>query len=409
MPRSRKLLANLSKHTVSYSLNSAQASWAELLTGVNLFSNGCAGYAHPTSSLNTLAVFTEADLLAVPKTIEPSSGSTVAVVNVPIILPRSRDRLWLADGSLPTNRLFSPSELSAESIFKSYLPRAYESHAGAARLPQMALVNRCIETESQRLLCVASLFQRKGLSKFVYRLSLFDQLAHLLGIRFLEAADLSSFGNLSNFLRELDDVVESFSAHGNLQMSFISNYSHEPCRATLNLNLVLAAGGFTQLADAQNLARASTQRMNVATAMWKPTVHNLTSLEGCLDTSRTAAASPVAGCIYINKRTVFDDGIVDDDNYLTVRGKVVSYLQNFLISQYGSSFEIEVHPSDFNKTKAPDLIVKIDGVEFQNLSASMAPITPLTTHVAKGFALLPERLNVAEQISATQLASLLND
>lgn len=408
LPRSRELLATLSQHLVMYSLNSAQASWAELLTGANLFANGCAGYAYPILSLNTLSVFTETDLLAPARLVDPSSGSTAVVANVPIVLPRSRDRLWLADGSLPTNRLFSPAQLNEEVIFRQYLPRAYESHAGAARLPLAPLIARCIEIELQRLTCVISLFHRTGWSKFVYRLSFFDQLAHLLGLRFLEAEDLFSFGEIKKFLRELDEAIKHFSLQENLQMSFVSNYSHAPCVGTLNLNLVLAAGGFTELADAQTLSRANTQRMNVASAMWKPTAHNLTTLEGCLDTSQTLAASPVSGCVYINKRTVFDDGIVDDDDYLTVRGDVISYLHKFLSPRYGQGYAIDVYPHELNSTKAPDLIVKIDGVEFQNLSPSMAPITPLTTHIAKGFALLPERLESEAHISATQLASVLN-
>lgn len=404
LPQSRLLVESLYKLPIKFSSNSAQSNWAEILTGTNTFKNGCAGYAHPSSSLNSLTVFTESDLLEPARLVEPDDGLTSVVINVPVLLPKPETRLWLADGSLPINRFVSPSELRSNGLFKQYSPRPYKSHAGATTLPQLDLMRRCIELETQRLSCAVSLYKQKNWSKFVYRVSLFDHLFHLIGLNFLSAKDLSIFDALMGFLVDFDNAIQLFSSS---KLSFVSCYSHTACRTTLNLNLLLAQGGFLQLTSEASAPRAQSERLKVATTMWQPSTHYMTTMEGRLQTSSTTAASPISGCVYVNKSSVFADGIVSDSDYQKVREEVSNYLQNLLSRRFGNRFSLAVHPDEFNHTCAPDLIVNIEGVEFQNLSESSSPVTPLTTHSATGFALIPQQLQ-SSKITATDLASLLN-
>ncbi len=403
MPRFRALSGKLLTSSLEFSSSAPQSAWAEILTGVNIFSSGCAGYAHPTSSLNRLSVFTETDLLKPALLVEASEGAPSVAINIPLLLPRPANRIWLSDGSLPINKFVSPSQLRSDPIFDQYEPRPYKSHAGATTLTQIDLLNRCIDLESRRLSCALSLFNSKNWSTFVYRVTLFDYLFHLVGLNYLQATDLSIFGALRKFLLELDSAIEVFTADDAVKAALISAYSHVACVGTLNLNLVLAQGNYLRLAEHSSV-RTNTERMKVATSLWKPTTHYLTTLEGRLETSESLAASPVAGCIYINKNSVFEDGIVTDENYKKLRSDVANYLHNFLSSGLSHPFKIEIHPAELNHTTAPDLFISIDGVEFHNLSVNA--ITPHTTHKASGFALLPERFAV-NNITPPELASWL--
>ncbi len=146
LPRSRKHLESLSLAKLETSSNSAQAIWAELLTGASSFSNGCGGYSYASSTLNNLQVFTEKYLLVPARLVEAEVDSTAVVINIPILLPKPPNRIWLSDGSLPTNRNFSPSDLRSDDLFQRYLPRPYKSHAGATTQAQSIVIEACLES-----------------------------------------------------------------------------------------------------------------------------------------------------------------------------------------------------------------------------------------------------------------------
>lgn len=406
LPHSKKLIDKLAVLQLCLSAPAAQLVWGELLTGKSVFYNGCAGYAHPVSSLNNLAVFSEPDFLVKPTLIEVEPGSRAVSINVPMLRPDDESRVWLSDGSLSINKSVSPASLRKEQIFHDYQPRPYKSHAGAMTLPQAQLVERCLEVEMDRLACAVSLFERKDWSKFVYRLTVFDQLFHLLGLRYLAADSLAVYPALQRFLTALDEAVVLFLKYQPVNFALVSCYSHQSCKSTLNLNLVLESGGFLELASEEELARSRSDRSRVAAALWQPSTHYFKTLEGCLRTSSTVAASPVSGCVYVNKSSVFEDGIVSDAEYKKVRTAVADYLTDFLMTRFGSRFSIAVHPEDVNKSSAPDLIVKIDGVEFENLSRAAVPVKPLTTHSATGFALISKK-SERNNMNAPDLASLL--
>lgn len=406
LPRSKELVDSLSVVRLSTSGSSSQLAWAELLTARNVFQNGCAGYAHPVSSLNNLAVFSEPELLVKPGLIEVESGSSSVSINVPILRPNDESRFWLSDGSLSINKCVSPSYLRKEPIFRDYQPRPYKSHAGAMTLPQTQLIERCLDVEMDRLAGAVNLFERKNWSKFVYRVTVFDQLFHLLGLRYLAAENLAVYPALQRFLTALDEALVLFLKYQSANFALISCYSHVTCKTTLNLNLVLESGGFLQLASEDELAQNRSERSRIAATLWQPTTHYFKTLEGCLRTSSTVAASPVSGSVYVNKSSVFEDGIVPDAEYKKVRTAVADYLTDFFTTRFGGGFSIEVHPEDVNKTCAPDLIVKIEGVEFENLSRAAVPVPPLTTHSPTGFALISKK-SERNNMNAPDLASLL--
>ena len=397
----------MSLHGLSCFFNSSTPVWSEILTGVSWSGNGCAGFSRPIDSLNKLAVFSEGDLLSPISLIDDSGPLSPVVINVPLVEPR-KNRYWLSDGSLPTNKLVSPKVLNTEPIFAQYLPRPYPSHAYATASNHAVLVHECIALERHRLSCAVALFDREKFSSFVYRLTIFDLLSHILGTGFLQASDLTIFGALKSFLSELDDALAKMMRKYPKDVSIVSAFSHTACTNTVNLNLLLANGRFLSVTDAAAQNRADDERMRVAELRfgWEPSSHHLTTLEGRLNTSSTLAASPVSGCVYINRKNTFKDGAVTESDYLNVRLQVENYLRSAL-KQFGSNLSIQTYQHDSNSTIAPDLVVSVKGVEFQNLSADALPITPLTTHDNEGFALLPKARKAPEKIRTTQLASLL--
>ncbi|HEY9732137.1 MAG TPA: hypothetical protein V6C89_09495 [Drouetiella sp.] len=404
MPRFQARFKRLKTSVLEFSSSAPQSAWSEILTGTKTFDNGCAGYAHPSSSLNKSVIFTETDLLKPPFLVEADQGSAAVAINIPLLLPKPGNRIWLSDGSLPINKFVSPSSLRSHPAFAQYEPRPYKSHAGASTVFQRDLLRRCVDVEAKRLACALSLFKSGDWSTFVYRITLFDHLFHLIGLNFLQATDLSIYGALKSFLAELDEAIEIFSSDEAVKTAFVSAYSHVACLGTLNLNMVLAQGNYLKLADEESASRTHADRVKVASALWETTTHYLSTLEGRLLTSATIAASPVAGAIYMNKSAVFVDGIVDKENYKKLRSDVALYLHNFLSAGYNRPFNIEIHPAEYNDTLAPDIVVSVDGIEFHNLGHKA--ITPRTTHKASGFALLPERFAV-NNITATKLASWL--
>lgn len=404
MPRFRAQLDGMTTSPLEFSSSAPQSAWSEILTGTGIFSNGCAGYAHPSSSLNKSVIFTETDLLTPVLLAGVNKDLPCVSINIPLLLPSPEKRIWLSDGSLPINKFVSPSRLRSDAKFAQYEPRPYKSHAGAATVFQPELLKRCVEIERNRLACALSLFHSKNWSTFLYRITLFDYLFHLLGLNFLRATDLSVFSVLKNFLSELDGALEIFLSDDAIKIALLSAYSHVACMGTLNLNMVLAQGQFLKLADEATSSQTHNERVKVATSLWEPTTHYLTTLEGRLQSSETVAASPVAGGLYINKNSVFDDGIVSDENYKKIRSDIADYLHNFFSSGLGRPFKIEVHPAERNHTLAPDLFVSMEGVEFHNLSGNA--ITPRTTHKATGFASIPKRFAV-NNIKAPELASWL--
>jgi hypothetical protein len=407
LPKSSSVLNRLKLHSMTSPSSTAQAAWAEVLTGVHWSVNACGGYSRPNGTLNQLSTFSEFDLLKPVLLADDNESKPFVVINLPILLPKP-NRIWLSDGSLPTNNLVSPKQLLKERCFKEYLPRAYPSHAFATTASSSLLIRRCIEVETIRLRCAVSIFKQHKFSCFIYRLSIFDYLFHILGLNFLGAKDLAVYAELKEFLRELDSAIEMFSEKEPDNVAVVSAYSHIPCRMTLNLNDVLSNGGFLKLTKSGDSIRNDAHRLKVATALqgWEPSTHYLASQEGQLDTSSTIAASPVAGCVFINKRTTFFDGIVEAQDVESVATEVENYLRSFCAQRFGQ-FKIEKRLQNREETYAPDFMVDIESVEFHNLSSDVVAITPLTTHSSKGFVMLPKGCCNSENIRATQLASFI--
>lgn len=342
--------------------------------------------------------------------------ANAVAVNVPILRPNVAGRVWLSDGSLPTNILVYPPKLAALSPFSQYKARPF---AGLATVgaDTTKSAHAVLDIELGRLHCVTELLKSKDWTSFIWRVTAFDLLTHIFGLNFFAAADLQIYAKFQSFVHELDETFAALIAAPEVRLVLVSGYSHVECRQTLNLNQVLEQGGFLRFEAArQGLHRRGTDRFSAAAVVTgsEPGLNQLGSGEGRIDLQQTVAASPVSGCVYINKNSCFEDGIVGDDEIVKVRRDVHSYLKKTLESTFGSGVSIEANPliCAYEKTAVPDFIVSIDGVELHDMkeSAFREYDLPRTTHHPAGFVWMPgSSASTAGTLNLTQIRGLLAD
>ena len=397
LPKSRRYFNLDSPLAVEGSvLTSPQGLWSEVLTSCDWTINGCVGYSHPRRSLNALAVMQERDLFVPPKfAAEETPESRTLSINMPLLMPKAKVRDWLSDGSQPVAYRVKPSKLLTHPELQDYSPRAFSDLSSALGRPSAGA--QFIECEKQRIDCAAILMQSRQWQRCFWRMSVFDDLSHFVGMGFLKARDLLITKPLLQLLDHLDDLLDAILSSGEATVHIVSTFSHVACQGMLNLNNLLATGGFFTTEGNENEFRSKTNRMAASllfTGMDDITNFTLRSHEGQLKTSHTLAASPVSGCIYINAKEYFDDGIVDAHSRHSIHQRLGSFLHDTLGKKFWGSAKIVENDEQSLKLAAgpmPDFVVSIDGIEFSdqpNPPRSLNDI-PRTTHRASGFVLLP--------------------
>lgn len=326
-------------------LTAPSAIWGEILTGEPWYKNGCSGYSMPQRSLNSTKIVSEKDL-KVPFKYLPQNTAQL-IVNVPLVMPKEPHRTWLSDGSLPMPVVMSPSSLASVEPFSQYTPRRYSALESMYQSITNTLEN-LLDEEKTRLECARALMHRQEWSTCIVRLSLFDRLAHLIGIDYLTDLSLSYTGVVDYFLSLLDDWLESILAGGE-PVSIVSAFSHTRCRARFNLNKLLRDGSFL---DFQNsdlhsshrvLAFAGATEIEEVESSSRPAeqihhfhVRTRSCHQPTFDVSKTIAASPTQGCIWINWEDRFADGIVESVERTMIRQQLRDFLNRELASRFES-------------------------------------------------------------------------
>ena len=414
LPKSRPLLElGLFAKLDSGVLTSATAIWAEILTGKPWHHNGCAGYSAPNDSLNNLKVINE-DELSDPTSwlLRGSEGELDVLINIPLVQPNKSTRIWLADGSLPTNLRVVPRSLFEAGPFRDYEPRPYADYATAFSSPSKNS-SASIASEMKRIDCAVQLHRTAAWSQFIWRITLFDQLAHLAGLDILSAPDLSLFDELKLLMDHLDIALYEMLSEPGINWIVLSAFSHVPCGGKANINTLLKDGHFLRWLPATQAVNAGGRQEAVSAITKAPLAkHANVSMEACIDLKSTVAASPVSGCIWINRAERFKDGIVSDADYEIVYADVRDYLWTVLSRRFASVI-IEENPRRTAKERnlSPDFMVWVEGVEFHNLpcDGSQSAHLPRTTHNPSGFVLTNCTNYKSEyKMTPTQVAGLIN-
>ena len=410
-PKSRKYFRAL--ENIDFESNcftTAQPVWAEILTGKPWYQNGCVGYAQPQTSLNKLVAFSEKNLSVEASLIRPKEGSKAIIINTPILVPDTATRIWLSDGSLPLNKLVSPRTLLETKPFSEYKPRPYVD-IGSALVSTRESLENIINIEALRIEAALALLKTDW-STFICRFTAFDHLAHILGKDFLETNDLEIFPLLNSLMESLDEFFQYVLSLADVEIFILSAFSHQACRSTLNLNRVLQEAKFlsakpsifseeedTHRRAAVSLVRNVGSRKNLSS-----------SYEGRIVTVQTVAASPVSGCVYINSKGKFADGLVEKTAYQETRAVVSSYLNNTLTRHYGARVTVRQNPvADLFDVALPEFVVRIDGVEFDNMyeNGMRDYDLPRTTHCSKGFVMMPSAIAKSTKIEPWQIKDLM--
>lgn len=378
---------------------SAQPIWAELLTGEPWFKNGCAGYSRPAGSLNKVEVVSEEHLL---RPVNLLRDRRSIVINVPLLRPDNRTRIWLSDGSSPSGHIVSPERLREDEPFSSYEPRPYSSIIEMLSSPRKAIA-KCLEIEMKRLVCAQALLRKEDWEICIFRSLLFDQLVHLFGPAEYTQKNLQVSEAIRSYTSSLDDTLSWYIQRpGQFDVWLLSCFSHASCKRRLSLNGILRDGGFLTDARKESSHPALSvwsRREEVAAAFsgfnGASVPDRVTWSEGMLATERTSAASPMAGCIFINDEQRFADGNVKLDQFQSTLTEVSNFLRERLMDAAGQNVSVVVNPnSHLHLPGLPDIIVQADGIEFVDVEDPKmdAFSTPQSTHAAHGFVFFPPSL-----------------
>jgi hypothetical protein len=411
MPKTKSFIENGDIHVLdNHLLTQPQPIWAEILTGTPWYENGCSAYSRPSGTLNRLMVVTEKELLTRAKLLDEKNGGNVVSINLPIVKSKPPRRLWLSDGSLPTNKQVSPPALLKCEPIKSYESRPFKDIGSAIGLPATS-AHSSIAVEKIRIDSALYLLRNFQCDRFILRLTLFDHLYHLLGINYLQTENHVMHDEIVEFCLYLDAAMSEIIAAFAGDVIILSGYSHLPCTKTLSLNYLLEHSGLLMVSEQADETKK--QRISVTNVVLGHEASDsiLCSYEGQIDAKATVAASPTSGTVYINRSDVFENGSVTPASYEEKRLAVRQLLQKAAVSRFGDAVHIQEAPRESMKIAAPipEFIVNIDGVEFHNIRDAnlREQDTPRTTHSSSGFVVVPKgRLNKDESVKLTDITEL---
>jgi predicted AlkP superfamily phosphohydrolase/phosphomutase len=401
-------------------LTNPQAMWAEIFTGRSWFDSGCPGYTKPVNNLNNAKIVTESDWLSPTDLIGGSTESPAIIINMPLLLPDDRFRIWLADGSLPLMNSVSPAKIAEVNPFNTYRARAFTFAAeGLSNLSKS--VASCLQIEDERLRCAVQLLKQQDWHTCYWRVSIFDTLQHLLGCDLLELSNLSFGRQIEEFLVRLNSALCQMCNLADNPV-LISTFHLSPCHARFNLNDLLSLGGFCRFAgNSTNAAIAQRKEAakTIAASRQEISKHAkaVVATSNYLDLSKTQASSPSSGLIYLNRSRYFKDGIVGEAEAADLMDAITSYLSNYLQDQFAgqdnwSIVTIDKGQLESNRNEAtPDLLVQIDGVDFHNTQGQgvIDYINhPRSLHAPGGFFCFPDSM-MPKQISTKQAHTILQE
>ncbi|HEY9868317.1 MAG TPA: hypothetical protein V6D08_04065 [Candidatus Obscuribacterales bacterium] len=396
-------------------LPNAPAIWSEILSGRSWLALSCPGYARPAASLNDVRIVTESDLRFSLSLLSSVPGSDTVVANLPLVLP-GHGRLWLSDGSLPLAQVVSPPDLAGRAPFDAYKARPFLSST-IALVDLDESLKACFRSELSRLECVAELLSTSRWQKCFMRLSVFDLMAHILGPDALSCQELRFWPQIKEFLERLNESLSEITQRlDDTVVCAVSAFSHTACRARLNLNQLLCQGGFCQLAVSEGednplMAARAAAALAVSREREGGTVPSrMVSRTNRFVPEGLLAASPVSGTVYLNLKSRFVDGAVEENRRAALLESVRKYLEQELLGEFGAL--VQVCGNEEAESGGPDLVIYAEGVEFHNTSNAPAvdrDNRPLSTHKAEGFLCAPaDCQNVPAVIRPVDVYSILN-
>lgn len=386
----------------SQPFQSAQPIWAEVLTGAPWFDNGCCGYVRPSNTLARSVVMSESQL-AVPVNLLGDARTALAV-NVPLLEPHNR--LWLADGSLPTAINYSPRAELQGYMDGNYKPRPYSSLAKALT-DKLDSAREVVEADLHRLSVTTRILKNEDVQQAIVRLSSFDQLQHLCGDDCFSEEGLIVRPMIERLVAELDRFLTML-RHTGWRIFVTSLFSHHKCRSRFSLNALLMKLKLLTMADPASSSRAAAF---AAVSGSKPSRAALSQASGSLAPAATTAASPTAGAVYLNLQSIFGDGTIGDTDTEQATARVRQLVEERLDFYFGGRAAVFEKPDRSRCTNAPQFMVYVPHVELTDATEYILNNRdkPATCHNPQGFLLHDEKLTTGSSCTTLQVNSILRN
>lgn len=381
MPRLSSLIDKSSIGTLSTHPHSdPQPVWAEILTTEPWYKNGCAGYAAPRRSLNEVKPVYERDLSCSLRLLE--NFQKPILFNVPLVEPSPESRIWFADAGHPSINAVSPPPLLERAPYSSYKSRAVAS-MGYALADNSESFKTFFAFERTHLKCAKAICSEANWDLLIYRSAIFDQLAHLFGTEFVTEKHLLARPALEKIAQEMDEFFASVMKQTDRTIIF-STFSHATCSAIVSINDFFVSEKL-QVRSETDSTVLSLRKKALAAARPEEALASLQAVSGTLEflPSKTFLASPVRGCIYLNVKDRFLDGIVETDclerNIEQASERLTKHLSrhcdNATISRNAQTASM-----------APHLVVTAPGVELiDSFTIVKTNELPHSVHVPDGF------------------------
>lgn len=372
--------------------------WAELLTGVPWYENGCVAYARPVGSLDKLEVMTEDQLISPIKLI--GNGPASISSNVPLVCPR--ERTWIADGSAPSMILAKPESLRKQ-LGAKYRARSQSMLALSLREPLKAAEAAAV-SDLDRLRALSSVTETNNWHEAIVRLTYFDQIQHIYGLQEWLHPKHLSFPITERIIKALETFTQTLLKRCG-QISILSAYSLTRCSSRFNLNALLKEAGFLHAQPPASTSDSS-QRVRAAEAIGNATLSGatLSSLAGRLMAEKTLAASPVSGAIYLNLRSNFEDGSIVESDKASILADLQELLEAGAVRYFGGRAIIHAAPPTATTKSLPQFFAQIAGTEFFDTGETVLDTAnkPAVCHSGTGFLCSPNASSSGKQMTLLQ-------
>ncbi|MBY0552766.1 MAG: alkaline phosphatase family protein [Candidatus Obscuribacterales bacterium] len=349
-------------------LCNTQTTWATLLTGKSWKEHHCVGYTKPILYLTEPQIVTEAHLGDIFLT--RVDAERTGAINVPLLRPSARK--WIADSASATNMTVSPASL-AQRLPRITDRRSFHTPGNIRRNP-IAVWRDAVRADAERIYAAGTLLD-SNLELVLLRLSSFDVAGHFLFRELFDDSFVSKVDDLNLLGGALSELLQKME-EAEYSVVIISNYGFESCSRVVNINGLLAAGGYCRI------ALKSDSRRNSAAKELSGSEHS--NRWHVLQTSQ--ACSSTHGTVHINSKNRFRTGVVEDNEIAALRREILEYLPCAVHKRHGLGMLLNANTDP----ELPDLVFRVPGADYTFNQTLNSYDAPAAVHSPFGFLAVPK-------------------
>lgn len=349
-------------------LCNTHSTWATLLTGKAWTEHHCIGYAKPLLYLAEPQIVTEAHLGDI--FLRKVAAERTGAINIPLLRPSGRK--WIADSGSATNVTVSPASL-AQRLPRLTERRFFHTASNLKRNP-IAVWHDAVRADAERIYATATLMD-SNLELVLLRLSSFDIAGHFLYRELFDDSFVSKVDYLNLLGGALNQLLQKIEEE-EYSVVVISNYGFESCSRVVNINGLLAAGGYCQItlkSDSRRTSAAQELSGSEHSNRW----HVAQTSQAC---------SATHGTVHLNSKNRFRTGVVEDNEVAVLRRELFDYLPDSVHKRHGIGMLINANTDP----ALPDLVFRVPGADYTFSRNLHSYDTPAAVHSPIGFLAVPK-------------------